>query len=220
MVSVATQDFLLSRWMRAAPRCGAQTSHCNSFSCCGAQAPGHECFSSCSMWAQKLWFPGSRLQAQQLWCTGLVALWHVESSQIRDWTCVSCIGRWVLYHWATKEAPFGISCREGLVIIHFLSLWLSETVFLCLKFFRDKFISYRILCWQLLFFFFQHFTCHPTTSWPLVSDEKSTVNIIKDPLHLVSHFCLTAFKSLCFFFQQFDYDASQHGSLLILSVLG
>ena len=22
----------------------------------------------------------------------------------RDWTCISCISRWVLYHWATKEA--------------------------------------------------------------------------------------------------------------------
>ena len=26
-----------------------------------------------------------------------------ESSWPRDWTCVSCIGRWVLYHWATRE---------------------------------------------------------------------------------------------------------------------
>ena len=25
-----------------------------------------------------------------------------ESSQIRDWTCVSCISRQVLYHWATR----------------------------------------------------------------------------------------------------------------------
>ena len=22
----------------------------------------------------------------------------------RDWTCISCIGRWILYHWATREA--------------------------------------------------------------------------------------------------------------------
>ena len=27
-----------------------------------------------------------------------------ESSQPRDWTCVSCIGRQVLYHWATRDA--------------------------------------------------------------------------------------------------------------------
>ena len=27
-----------------------------------------------------------------------------RSSQISDGTCVSCIGRWILYHWATREA--------------------------------------------------------------------------------------------------------------------
>ena len=27
-----------------------------------------------------------------------------ESSLPRDWTCISCISRWVLYHWATREA--------------------------------------------------------------------------------------------------------------------
>ena len=35
---------------------------------------------------------------------GLVAPWHVGSSQTRDHTCVSCIGRWILYHSATREA--------------------------------------------------------------------------------------------------------------------
>ena len=29
----------------------------------------------------------------------------VESSQIGDGTCVSCIGRWILYHQATRETP-------------------------------------------------------------------------------------------------------------------
>ena len=32
---------------------------------------------------QQLWLAGSKAQAQQLWCTGLVALWHVGSSQTR-----------------------------------------------------------------------------------------------------------------------------------------
>ena len=27
------------------------------------------------------------------------------SFQSRDWTCISCIGRRILYHWATWEAP-------------------------------------------------------------------------------------------------------------------
>ena len=27
------------------------------------------------------------------------------SSWPRDWTHISCTGRWILYHWATREAP-------------------------------------------------------------------------------------------------------------------
>ena len=42
---------------------------------------------------QQLWLAGSRAQAQQLWLRGLVAVQHVGSSQIRDQTPVSCIGR-------------------------------------------------------------------------------------------------------------------------------
>ena len=55
-------------------------------------------------WAQELRFSGFRAQAQQLWSTGLVAPKYVGSSLIRDQTCVSCIGRRILYHWATREA--------------------------------------------------------------------------------------------------------------------
>ena len=35
----------------------------------------------------------------------LVTPWHVGSSWIRDQTPISCVGRWILYHWATREAP-------------------------------------------------------------------------------------------------------------------
>ena len=35
---------------------------------------------------------------------GLAAPRHVGSSQSRDQNRVSCIGRWILYHWATREA--------------------------------------------------------------------------------------------------------------------
>ena len=34
-----------------------------------------------------------------------VAISHSRgSSHPRDWTCISCIVRWILYHWTTKEA--------------------------------------------------------------------------------------------------------------------
>ena len=31
-----------------------------------------------------------------------------ESSQPRDQTHIFCIGRWILYHWATREAPISV----------------------------------------------------------------------------------------------------------------
>ena len=70
--------------------CGALTSHYSGFSCWRAQVEA----------------------AQQLWLMGLVALWLVGSSQTRDWTCVPCIARWILFfffarwilnHWTTRE---------------------------------------------------------------------------------------------------------------------
>ena len=71
---------------------------------CRAQVLGHAGFCSCGTWAQQLWLLGSRAQIPQLWHIGLVALWHVGSSQIRDQICVSCIGKWILYHLTTREA--------------------------------------------------------------------------------------------------------------------
>ena len=46
----------------------------------------------------------SSLHVQQLGRTGLVASWHVGSSQSRDQTRVRCIGRQILNHWTTREA--------------------------------------------------------------------------------------------------------------------
>ena len=45
----------------------------------------------------------------KLWC--LVASQPAGSSCIRDQTHVSCIGRWTLHHWATREAPWKHSSR-------------------------------------------------------------------------------------------------------------
>ena len=36
---------------------------------------------------------------------GLAAPWYVGSSQTRDRTCVPCVGRHILNHWTTREAP-------------------------------------------------------------------------------------------------------------------
>ena len=47
--------------------------------------------------------PTLGMQAQHLWFMALVALLHVESSQIRDQTHVPCIGGWIPIHCTTRE---------------------------------------------------------------------------------------------------------------------
>ena len=47
----------------------------------------------------------SGVWAQLLWCTGLVALGYVGSSQTKDQTCVYCTGRLIFDHWTTREVP-------------------------------------------------------------------------------------------------------------------
>ena len=74
--------------------CSARASHCNGFSCCGAQALG------CS---------DPVVVVHRMSC-----LRHVGSSWTRDQTGVCCIGRWILNQWTTREVPlltlFIISC--------------------------------------------------------------------------------------------------------------
>ena len=62
-----------------------QASHCGHFFCCRAWAL--ECgLSSC----------GTLVSV-------VITSQHVESSQIKDGTCVLCIGRQILNHWTTRE---------------------------------------------------------------------------------------------------------------------
>ena len=63
------------------------------------------------------------------------------SSQPRCQTCISCIGRWILYHWATREAlllsKMGQSLEFSLI-----------SYFLCtsLHFLFQKYTFYRAFC--------------------------------------------------------------------------
>ena len=65
---------------------GVRASRCSGF--------------SCGAWVLRC--VGS--QHTQLWHTGMVAPQCVGSSLIRDWTCIPCIGKQILYHWAPREA--------------------------------------------------------------------------------------------------------------------
>ena len=83
--SFLREGLLQLRQVGATLHRGARASHYRGLSRCVAQAPD--------------------AQAQQLWLTGLVAPWHVGSSQTRARTRVPCIGRQILNHCATREAP-------------------------------------------------------------------------------------------------------------------
>ena len=75
---------------------------------CGKEGPLY----SCGAWATccsgfscgRAWALGTR--AQYVWCTGLVTPLRMGTSQTRDPTHVSCIGRRILNHWTTTEAHF------------------------------------------------------------------------------------------------------------------
>ena len=55
---------------------------------------------------------------------GPAAPLHVESSQTRDRTHVLCIGGWILYHWASREAPNG-----GGLWVAFIFTYLNFIIF-------------------------------------------------------------------------------------------
>ena len=83
--------------------CSTQASHCGGFSCCRAPAP--------------------EALAQQSWCMGLVALWHVGASLTRDQTCVPCIGR-ILKQWTTKEVlMLNLIKTQWLIVLLFKGLY-------------------------------------------------------------------------------------------------
>ena len=80
-------------WAGATLPWAAWASLCSGFSYCGAQAHG---LFGCSWQALERGLSGCGTCA-------LVALRHVRSSRTRDWTCVPCIGRWILIHCTTGE---------------------------------------------------------------------------------------------------------------------
>ena len=88
--------------------CGASASHCGGLSRrrAGLQARG----------LLSLRLLGSRAQAQKLWHIGLAPLRCMGSSQPRDQTHIFYTGRWILYHWASREAPISASYCKMLVI--------------------------------------------------------------------------------------------------------
>ena len=71
-----------------------------------------------------------------------------EFSQTRDWTCVSYISRWILYHWATWGAVPSLRVCNSLVwgfILYFLStVSLLNSVWLVIQ----KHLNFPSITWE------------------------------------------------------------------------
>ena len=72
-------------WARATLPCSTQASHGGVFSCCGAGAPGTQV----------------SVLVLTLSCSKVC-----EISPDQGSNRVSCIGRWILNHWTTREVPW------------------------------------------------------------------------------------------------------------------
>ena len=101
----------------------------------GLQA--HEA-SSCGTRAQQLWHTSSRMQAPR----------HVGSSWTRAQTCVRCIGRRILNHCTTREAPvphllYPFICRTSLHIYIYLYICNIYVLYvnICIYLFIYSFLS-------------------------------------------------------------------------------
>ena len=70
----------------------------------------------CTQSSLQFWQEGA---SPQLWCTGFVALRHVESSWTRDQTHISCIGRQILNHWTPQGNPNVLIQEENPVRVQF-----------------------------------------------------------------------------------------------------
>ena len=126
--------------MQAFFSCGACTSHYGDFS--------------------NLWLTDYRGRAQQLWCKGLVALQHVESSLGRDQTCVHCIGKWILNHYTIRKDPSqNFKTELVLLVLFFIALHLPSFT-ICLKNFINNLLFrpyfYLIIYTLLLTHLLQH----------------------------------------------------------------
>ena len=78
--------------------CGVHASHCSGYLCCRAQAWGHM---------------GSVVAALGLQSTGSIVVPYGLSGSVARGifpdqyrTHISCIGRHILYYWATRETPW------------------------------------------------------------------------------------------------------------------
>ena len=99
------------------------------------QSTGLWGFRNCGSWALE----HNRLSSCGPWAWLLHGMWDLPGS--RDPAYVSCVGRWILYHWATKEASSQIfkwnfpnfqNSWKNSVSIHLPTRWFQQLLAFCL----------------------------------------------------------------------------------------
>ena len=135
------------RLLRLFSSCGARASHCGGFSCCGTWALGPAGLSTCG---SRLQSAGPVLVARGLSCSGACGICPDQG-----WTCVFCIGRRILYHWATREALHVSSSCFHISLKLFSSIFHSGNNFSIL-FITDFLFTHPLSLWfnSVYFFFF------------------------------------------------------------------
>ena len=125
-VFVAVPGLSLAVWTGAALPCGLHASQCGGFSCYRAWAPVHLGFGSCGTWVSGC---GSQTLEHRLSKYSTWGSCQVAPSQTRGRTHVSCIGRWILYPWATSEALDHYFLKHVFCFFLFLSFWKFNSMY-------------------------------------------------------------------------------------------
>ena len=99
-------------------------------------------------------FSSRGIQAQWLWHTDLIALWHVDSSQTWDRIHVPCIGRWISTHcttidvlsWYFQDFLFAF-LQFDYAVFEFILLSIHQTSWICRCYWLN-------ICWILTEFIY------------------------------------------------------------------
>lgn len=122
--------------------------------------------------------------------------------------------------WCPSFQPEGLSLAFVVVqMIKSLSFCLSHYVLNSPVFSKDTFATCRVLGWYillLLLFSLLSMSSHCLLA-SVVSDEKSAIKVIGDPLYIMNTFSLTVFEIISFsWFQQFITRIGEHLYMFVL----
>ena len=179
-------------WVWAFFSCQAWASHWDGFSCCRARALVYMDFSSGGSWAQ---YCSSQALEQLRNCGTWVQVPCEDpwDPQTRDPTPISCIGKQILFHWATGETPQ--------IFFNFIS---SFTIYAICT------VNYVNLSWlsfyKVFFNVFVKWTypCKPSPRSryrPLLAPQKSSLRSRKSALspHSRGNHFATTIEKICLF---------------------